>query len=144
MKILAILIFILFSNLSYAVNELDSLKLHSEIVKYINSTHLGISESLASRSVIVVHETDSCFVFAIYFNYIELEWMEDIDDLCLASVSNNYVLLIRPSDYNKQWSFMDLIGTNTANIHAKLKAKLLRVEDLEYTTVVLPSCIVFK
>lgn len=144
MKIIAIIVFILFSHSSFAVNELDSLKLHTEIVNYINKSHLDISSSLASRSVVVVHETDSCFIFAMYFNYVDLEWMKYSDNLFLAHVLNNYVFLIRPSDYYNQWSFLDLIETNTANIHVKLKAKLLRVEDLEYTTLVLPTCILFK
>ncbi len=139
MKLYLSVFFIVLSHLSYGQIQSDRLFLCDSITDYISRSGASTSKEVFSRHVIVVHETNSKFIFSVVANSIDLEWIEVIEDCHLAQLSNNYVLVISPTDFKNQRPCLNLIDTNPLNIQEKLKLKMFNVERLEYSTFKFPS-----
>jgi hypothetical protein len=139
MKLYYSVFFTVLSHLSYGQIQSDRLFLCDSIQDYISRSGSSTTKEVFSRHVIVVHETNSKYVFSVVANSIDLEWIEVIKDCHLTQLSNNYVLIISPTDFKNQWPCLDLIDTNPLNIQVKLKEKMFNVERLEYSTLKFPS-----
>jgi hypothetical protein len=144
MKILINFFLIIISNYAYGQIRSDSLFLCKSLEEYVESSRAIIPNNSFDRYVIIVHETDSKYIFSIVANSIDITWIKEIKDCYLTKLSNNYILFVGPMDFKRQWTCLDIIDTNSANILAKLNTNMFNVDNLEYSTFKLPSFTLLK
>ncbi len=144
MKIFIKFLLIIISNTVYGQIKSDSLFLCKSLEEYVERSRAIIPNNSFHRYVIVIHETDSKYIFSIVANSIDIYWIEGCEDCYLTKLSNNYILVVGPTDFKRQWSCLDIIDTDSVNILVKLKTKMFNVDNLEYSTFKLPSFTLFK
>lgn len=114
----------------------------SSYIKESKTTTIG--KDLSEKSVFVVLELDSCLIFSVQYNDVDMEESYKYGIGHLTKYEGDYIYIIGAHNHLLDWECLELIEMNRANIQSIIKERLLCADSLEYTTYKFPSRVIVK